>query len=85
MEIFAGVKVPMVIFPAWAKIISLIFPLTYILEALRQVALNGASLMEISRTILACLAIIMVLFAATLITIIVVEKHMRKTGNVVLF
>lgn len=85
MEIFAGVKVPIAIFPVWARIISFIFPLTYVLEALRQVMLNGASLGGISTTIFACIGIIIVLLTATLITIVVVEKHMRKTGNVVLF
>ena len=85
MEIFAGVKVPIAIFPVWARIISFIFPLTYVLEALRQVMLNGACLGGISTTIFACIGIIIVLLTATLITIVVVEKHMRKTGNVVLF
>ena len=85
MEIFSGVKVPIVIFPVWAKIISFIFPLTYALEAIRQVMLNGASLQAVSTILFVCLGIIMVLLFATLITIVVVEKHMRKTGNVVLF
>ncbi len=85
MEIFAGVKVPVMIFPTWAKVISCIFPLTYILDALRQVTLNGAKLSAISGTIVGCLVIIMVLLTGILITIVVVEKHMRKTGNVVLF
>ncbi|WP_028248145.1 ABC transporter permease [Pseudobutyrivibrio ruminis] len=85
MEIFAGVKVPVVIFPGWARIISCIFPLTYVLEALRQVSLNAASISSIKTTILISLVIIMVLLGATLITIQIVEKHMRKTGNVVLF
>lgn len=85
MEIFSGVKVPIVIFPAWAKIISFIFPLTYALEAIRQVMLNGASLQAVSTILFVCLGIIMVLLFATLITIVVVEKHMRNTGNVILF
>ncbi len=85
MEIFSGVKVPIVIFPAWAKIISLIFPLTYALEALRQVMLNDARLLEVSHILYICIGIIIVLLLVTLITIDIVEKHMRKTGNVVLF
>ena len=85
MEIFAGVKVPVVIFPGWARIISCIFLLTYVLEALRQVSLNAASISSIKTTILISLVIIMVLLGATLITIQIVEKHMKKTGNVVLF
>lgn len=85
MEIFAGVKVPIMIFPAWAKIISFIFPLTYVLEALRQVMLNDASVSSLSNILFACIGIIIVLLSATLFTIGIVEKHMRKTGNVVLF
>ncbi|SEA18867.1 ABC-2 type transport system permease protein [Pseudobutyrivibrio sp. ACV-2] len=85
MEIFAGVKVPIMIFPAWAKIVSFIFPLTYVLEALRQVMLNDASVSSLSNILFACIGIIIVLLSATLFTIGIVEKHMRKTGNVVLF
>ena len=85
MEIFAGVKVPIMIFPAWAKIISFIFPLTYVLEALRQVMLNDASVTSLSNILFACIGIIIVLLCATLFTIGIVEKHMRRTGNVVLF
>ncbi len=62
MEIFAGVKVPIMIFPAWAKIISFIFPLTYVLEALRQVMLNDASVSSLSNILFACIGIIIVLF-----------------------
>ncbi|SDB24731.1 ABC-2 type transport system permease protein [Pseudobutyrivibrio sp. YE44] len=85
MEIFAGVKIPVAIFPKWAKVLSFIFPLTYALESLRQVSLNGAGLQGIRTLILVSFVIILVLLLATLITIHIVEKHMRKTGNVVLF
>lgn len=85
MEIFSGVKVPVSIFPGWAKAISCIFPLTYVLEAIRQVALNSASLASIMHLIFISVIIILVLLGATLFTIHIVEKHMRKTGNVVLF
>ena len=37
MEIFSGVKVPTTLFPVWAKAISVIFPLTYAIEAVRRV------------------------------------------------
>ena len=85
MEIFSGVKVPVSIFPGWARVISCIFPLTYALEALRQVMLNSADISSVKNVVIISLVIILVLLSATLITIHIVEKHMRKTGNVILF
>ena len=85
MEIFSGVKVPVSIFPGWARVISCIFPLTYALEALRQVMLNSADINSVKNVVIISLVIILVLLSATLITIHIVEKHMRKTGNVILF
>ncbi len=85
MEIFSGVKVPVILFPGWAKILSFLFPLTYALEALRQVCLNGAAISSIRILLGISFAIILLLFFVTLFTIQIVEKHMRKTGNVVLF
>lgn len=85
MEIFAGVKIPVNIFPQWARLISCIFPLTYALEALRQVTLNAAGIGDMKKVFIISIIIILVLFSATLITIYVVERHMRKTGNFILF
>lgn len=85
MEIFAGVKIPVNIFPQWARLISCIFPLTYVLEALRQVTLNAAGIGDMKKVFIISIIIILVLFSATLITIYVVERHMRKTGNFILF
>ncbi len=85
MEIFAGVKVPVILFPGWAKIISLIFPLTYALEAVRETVLNEASFYELKGFFFISMMILVLLFGGTLITIQIVEKHMRKTGNASLF
>ena len=85
MEIFSGVKVPVMIFPGWARLISCIFPLTYALEALRQVTLNNSDPGVIKTTIIISIIIIVVLFIITLLTIRIVEKHVRKTGNIILF
>lgn len=85
MEIFSGVKVPVALFPGWAKIVSLIFPLTYALEAVRKVVLNNADFLELKDFFIASGVILSLLLGATVITIQVVEKHMRKTGNAALF
>lgn len=85
MEIFSGVKVPVSLFPGWAKVISCIFPLTYALEAVRKVVLSQASLVELKGFLVASAVILCLLFGMTLATIQIVEKHMRKTGNASLF
>jgi ABC-2 type transport system permease protein len=85
MEIFSGVKVPTSVFPMWAKIISLVFPLTYAIEAVRKVALNGSPLVEIFNVIIIGLSIITLLYIVCIQIIKVVEKHSRKTGNFTYF
>ncbi|SHK29318.1 ABC-2 type transport system permease protein [Hathewaya proteolytica DSM 3090] len=85
METFAGVKVPTTLFPMWAKIISLIFPLTYAVEAVRRVMLDGSSIADIKKFILIGIVIIIVLYFSSVIIIKIVENHSRKTGNFTYF
>lgn len=85
MEIFSGVKVPTVLFPAWAKAISVIFPLTYAIEAVRRVVLTGSSFYEIKEFALIGIAITLILFIFISAIIKIVERHMRITGNITLF
>ncbi len=85
MEIFSGVKVPTVLFPLWAKAISVIFPLTYAIEAVRRVVLTGSTVYEIREFIGAGIIITIILFALISVIIKIVERHMRITGNITLF
>jgi ABC-2 type transport system permease protein len=85
MEIFSGVKVPTVIFPFWAKIISFIFPLTYALEAIRKVFLTGDSLNKVKGFIICSIFIILIMFILINLCLILGEKHAKKTGNMTLF
>lgn len=85
MEIFSGVKVPISVFPMWVKIISLVFPLTYAIEAVRKVAVNGSPLGEMTNFTIVGLSIITLLYIAYIKIIKVVEKHSRKTGNFTCF
>ena len=85
MEIFSGVKVPAFLFPFWAKLISFLFPLTYLVEAIRKAVLSQAGFYELRYFFLINFGINVLLFTATLLTIKMVEDHMRKTGSVVLF
>lgn len=81
MEIFAGVKVPVALFPAWAKVISAIFPLTYVMEAIRSAVLNGTTLGELWGFVGRCLIITSVLLATSMVVLKCVENHVRRTGN----
>ncbi|MHB8129951.1 MAG: ABC transporter permease [Mobilitalea sp.] len=85
MEIFSGVKVPTTLFPLWAKVISVIFPLTYAIEAMRKVVLMGSSLYDVRGFILIGLIIIIILLSAIMVILKIVEKHIRITGNITLF
>jgi ABC-2 type transport system permease protein len=85
MEIFSGVKVPTTLFPVWAKAISVVFPLTYAIEAVRKVILMGSSLYEVRKFFLTGLAIIAMLLVAILYILKRVERHIRVTGNITLF
>ncbi len=85
MEIFGGVKVPAVLLPLWGRVISCIFPLTYALEAVRRVFLNGAGFAQLKGFFLAGGCCILLLYGLTIAGISVVGKHSRKTGNFTLF
>ncbi|MDD7793436.1 ABC transporter permease [Clostridium sp. 'White wine YQ'] len=85
MEIFSGVKVPTSVFPFWAKGISLLFPLTYAIEAVRNVILKGSSLSGITNFIIIGVSIIALLYFACIKIIKIVEVHSRKTGNFTYF
>lgn len=85
MEIFSGVKVPVAVFPFWAKIISVVFPLTYAIEAIRNVILNGSTNVYLGKFIIIGFSIIIVEYLASILIINVVEKHSRKTGNFTYF
>jgi ABC-2 type transport system permease protein len=85
MEIFGGVKVPTTVFPIWAKAISMIFPLTYAVDAKRRVFLNGNSIYDIRGFILVSIFLISLMLAVISLCLILGEKHAKKTGNMALF
>lgn len=85
MSIFSGVKIPVMAFPLWAKLIALFFPLTYTLQILRLLVMEGASFTDIVPYLLALLTVLTILVAATVLIIRKAEQHMKRTGNMVLF
>ena len=85
METFSGVKVPVALFPTWAKIVAGIFPLTYILDGVRSTFLAGSSLKDLTLFFAKTILVALILFMGALIVLQCVEKHVRKTGNLTKF
>ncbi|MCK9906953.1 hypothetical protein MXD63_44050, partial [Frankia sp. Cpl3] len=85
MLIFSGVRLPPLAFPFWAKLISLCFPLTYALQIFRKLLAEQATLVQIAPqlAILAGVLLLLVLFSAFLLKR--AERHMKRTGSMVLY
>lgn len=85
METFAGVKVPVQLYPGWARAASLLFPLTLALETIRRCMLEGSGIKELlpffGKEILTGAAML----AAVCVIIRAAERHVRKAGNLTLF
>lgn len=85
MLIFAGVKIPPFALPFWGKLIALVFPLTYALDIVRRLLMEGATIGEIAPQLVLLLLIISVLVLLSGVLIRRVERRLRQTGNMVLF
>lgn len=85
MELFGGVKIPINIFPIWAKSISYIFPLTYSIEILRRIFLKGDSLKEILPIFAVMLFISFIMGISTVVLLKTGERYAKRTGNMALF
>lgn len=85
MEIFSGVKVPVEVFPLWAKCAGALFPLTYALEGVRRAFLAGARMAQLRPFLFAGACIIILLYLLTAAALHIAERHGRRTGSFTLF
>ena len=85
MELFGGVKIPVAIFPTWAKAIGGIFPLTYSIRLLRQLIFEQPTFYEVSGLIYTCSLICITLLILTHIVLKLGEVHNTRTGDMTLF
>lgn len=85
MELFAGVKIPTVLFPLWAKSIGMLFPLTYAIKLLREVVFTGCGFYEIQTQLCICSLICLIMLVMTVTILNLGEKHNTKTGDMALF
>lgn len=85
MEFFSGVRMPLMAFPIWAKVISFLFPLTFVLNILRAIVMEGKTLGSICNPLIELAIILIVLTAASFILVRYAEKHAKDTGNLTMF
>lgn len=85
MLIFSGVRLPPLAFPLWAKLIAFCFPLTYALQLVRGLLMEGATLQELAPKMGLLFGVLLLLVTATSLLLKKAERHMKETGNMVMY
>ena len=79
--LLGGVLYPVAILPAWLKPFSALLPITYGLESMRQVLLNGAGLSDIRTQLFILLVFSVVLLTAGIGSVYFGLRVARKEGS----
>ncbi|MFC0189576.1 ABC transporter permease [Fictibacillus aquaticus] len=85
MQFFSGVRIPVLALPLWGKTIAYMFPLTYVLDIMRELLLEGASVVQLGTSLGLLGVVLLVLCSASFFILRRAEQHARTTGNMVLF
>lgn len=83
MHLFSGVAVPPMVFPVWAKIISVAFPLTHCLYVSRSLTMSESigSVQDLGSLII----VNVVFIVLTVLLLRRAENHYRRTGNLTFY
>ena len=81
MTLFSGSRIPRNCFPFWAKMISLVFPLTYCINIIRFVLNIGGEGKQWILNIVGLLVCMCIMVAVTVVLTYQVERHNRETGE----
>lgn len=81
MILFAGTRIPVQCFPLWAKMISLLFPLTYCLNIIRFILGLRNEGHHIFRDLTGLMICLVVMLGVTVYLLRRVERHNRETGE----
>ena len=79
--LLAGVIYPVTVLPNWLKPFSNILPITHGIEAMRQILLNNASLIEIRQELIVLLLFSIILLTVGIYSICFSLKIARKDGS----
>ena len=83
--LFSGSRIPRNCFPFWAKMISLVFPLTYCINIIRFVLNIGGKEKQWILNIAGLLVCMCIMVAVTVVLTYQVERHNRETGELQLY
>ncbi len=81
--LLGGVLYPTTVLPQWLKPVALLLPITHSLEAIRQLLLNGATLADVSRSILALGVFVLVLFPVGLAAFGTALRYAKREGSLI--
>lgn len=81
LAVFSGALFPVAVLPGWLQPLTVLSPLTHALDAMRAVALDGASIGSVGSDllVLACFAVALLPLGAFLIH--VAMRHARRVGG----
>jgi ABC-2 type transport system permease protein len=80
-SIVGGMLFPVEVLPPWLQVIAHLNPVTYALDAMRAVLLDGASLASVSRSLLILLAFAAVLLPSSMLVFSWVLGRTKVTGT----
>lgn len=81
MTLFSGTRIPISCFPQWAKLISLIFPLTFCNNIIRFVLNIQRKENGWGKNLIGLVICLVVMILITIFLTHKVEQHNRKTGE----
>ena len=82
-SLLAGVYYPVTVLPQWLEPVSRILPLTYALDSIRLVVLQGYSLSEVRNDIFVLLGFVIVLTPLSLMAFRAALKRAKKDGSLI--
>lgn len=85
MELFSGTRIPFTALPLWGKIFGAIFPLTWSLNLVRKIFMQGANLSTIKFDLALIAIICIVLVTISKVLLVSGERYAKKTGNMAMF
>jgi ABC-2 type transport system permease protein len=80
LSLLCGITFPIVMLPAWAQATSAAMPPTYVVAAIREVLLNGATPLDLVPTAGILLGLAVVFGAIAIVLFRVLEASARRTG-----
>lgn len=79
--LLGGVYYPLSVLPAWLRPLSVIFPITHSLEAMRQAVINGATISDVSTQLLILLGFAVVSIPLAVVSFRWALRRIRRDGT----